>query len=344
MIRYIEGNILESNAEALVNTVNTMGVMGKGLALQFKKEFPYNYKVYQKACKDKAFDIGELIITEEESLLYGTKTIIDLPTKTDWRKPSEYNYIETGLQKLASEIKGKNIKSVAIPSLGTGHGGLDWHKVKNLIEITLKDIDSDIQIYLPNYVIREAMKEERAKLTPARAMLLAILFDMVKNGEFVSEFAAEKVAYFLQRFGAKDAFKLNFEPNFYGPYSGKVRRVLYYLNGSYITGYSAMDKKPFEALGIMMDAETEVNDYLSQDLNVVYSTIVAKTKAFLSGFYSAFGLELLSTIDFLSSKHQTKDLGIILNSLNSWSNRKKTLFSNQNFVKRALVRLEEYDL
>jgi len=344
MIKYIEGNILESKAEALVNTVNTVGVMGKGLALQFKKEFPNNFKIYQQACKDKTFGIGDLIVTEEESLLYGRKTIIDLPTKTDWRKPSEYSYIDVGLKKLVTVIKESNINSLAIPSLGTGHGGLDWNKVKNIIELNLKDINTDIEVYLPNFVIKEAMKEERAKLNLARAMLLSVLFDVVKNGEFVSEFAAEKVAYFLQRFGAKDIFKLNFEPNFYGPYSGKVKRVLYYLNGSYITGYSAMDKKPFEELGIMMDAEKDVVNYLNQDSNLNHLNIVNETKQFLSGFYSAFGLELLSTIDFLSSKYKTKDLDTILKHLNSWSNRKKTLFSNQKFIQQALVRLEEHNL
>ncbi len=187
-------------------------------------------------------------------------------------------------------------------------------------------------------------KNEYSQLTPARAMLLAVLFDLVKNGEFVSEFAAEKVAYFLQRFGAEDMFKLNFQPNFYGPYSGKVRRVLYYLNGSYITGYSAMDKKPFEALGIMMDAEQDVMDYLNEEANLTYLDIVNKTRDFLSGFYSAFCLELLSTIDFLSTKYQTKDLDNILTKLKDWSNRKQSLFSNKKFIEQALIRLETYNL
>ncbi|SDI13117.1 type II toxin-antitoxin system antitoxin DNA ADP-ribosyl glycohydrolase DarG [Mucilaginibacter sp. P25] len=344
MITYIEGNILESRVDALVNTVNTVGVMGKGLALQFKKEFPHNFKIYQQACKNKSFDIGNLIVTEEESLLYGKKIIIDLPTKTDWRKPSEYNYIDTGLKQLASVINERQIKSIAIPSLGTGHGGLEWNKVKELIESNLNGIESDIQVYLPNAVIKEAMKEERAKLTPARAMLLAVLFDLAKSGEFVSEFAAEKVAYFLQRFGAKSEFKLTFEPNFYGPYSGKVRRVLYYLNGNYITGYSAMDKKPFEELGIMMDTEEDVLAYLSQESNLAFLDIVNKTKNFLSGFYSAFGLELLSTIDFLSVKFKTKNLDEILNRLHGWSDRKRTLFSNEKFVEQAIAKLEGHNL
>lgn len=318
--------------------------MGKGLALQFRKEFPQNYKIYERLCKDGSFKIGDLIVTEEESLLHGKKTIINLPTKTDWHKPSEYSYIDTGLKKLVNVIEDRKISSVAIPALGAGNGGLDWSKVKEIIEIDLVDVDADVQVYLPNAVIKDAMKEERARLTPARAMLLAVLFDLVKHGEFVSEFAAEKVAYFLQRFGAADMFKLNFQPNFYGPYSGKVRRVLYYLNGSYITGYSAMDKKPFEALGIMMDAEQDVMDYLGEQSNLLYLAIVNKTRDFLSGFYSDFGLELLSTIDFLSIKYQTKNLDAILFHLNKWSSRKRTLFSNQKFVAQALTRLENYNL
>lgn len=344
MISYVVGNLLESKADALVNTVNTVGVMGKGIALQFKNEFTHNFKVYTKAFKDGQLAIGQLIITEEESLLYGKKTIINLPTKTDWRKPSEYSYIEAGLKELAKQIREKKIKSIAIPPLGAGNGGLEWEKVKRLMEANLIGLDSDIYIYQPNNAVQEALKKERVKLTPARAMLLAVLFELVKNGEFVSEFAAEKVAYFLQRFGAKDVFKLDFKQNFYGPYSGKVKRVLFYLNGSYVTGYSAMDKKPFEELGIMMDAEQDISDYLNAPENSFYLEIVNNTKQFLSGFYSSFGLELLSTIDFLSQENQTKAFDIIQSKLNSWSDRKRTLFSNPKFVQLALNKLVKHNL
>lgn len=344
MIKYIVGNLLESSAEALVNTVNTVGVMGKGIALQFKNEFPDNYKKYAKACKDGTFTIGQLLIVEEESLLYGKKIIINLPTKTDWRKPSEYSYIETGLKELSKEIEKRNIKSIAIPPLGAGNGGLNWERVKELMEKNLHNINCDIFIYQPNSTIQEALKKERVKLTPARAMLLAVLFETVKNGEFVSEFAAEKIAYFLQRFGAADIFNLDFKPNFYGPYSGKVKRVLNYMNGSYITGYSAMDKKPFEELGIMMDSEKDVLDFLNEPDNLKYLDITNHTKQFLSGFYSSFGLELLSTIDFLAQKHQTKSLEEISAYLSNWSNRKRTLFSNQKFVQLALNKLVDYEL
>jgi O-acetyl-ADP-ribose deacetylase (regulator of RNase III) len=342
MIRYITGNLLESKAGALVNTVNTQGVMGKGIALQFKEQYPLNFKLYVKACREREIKIGKLLVTEEESLLHGQKVIINFPTKTSWRKPSEYSFIEEGLADLLCVIKERKIKSIAIPPLGAGNGGLDWIKVKSLLENYLADIDCDIQIYEPNATIREVMAKERVKLTPARAMLLSVLYELVRNGEFVSEFAAEKVAYFLQRFGARDIFKLEFNPNFYGPYSGKVKHVLYYLNGSYIKGYSSKDKKPFEELELVSQAENEVNEFLNRPENAGFKKITADTKNFLSGFYSPFGLELLSTIDFIIKEKKAVSPEEITAYLERWSNRKKTMFTKPEFVSIAIRHIQSH--
>ncbi len=340
MIHYRTGNLFDSQTEALVNTVNTLGVMGKGIALQFKNMFPGNFKVYAEACRDKRLQVGQLLITEEEALLVGKKIIINFPTKTDWRLPSEYQYIEAGLLELVKVIREKNIKSIAIPPLGSGNGGLDWSKVKLILEKHLADVACDIYIYEPSKAIQEALKKERVKLTPARAMLLSVLYELVRNGEFVSEFSSEKIAYFLQRFGAKDSFKLEFQPNFYGPYSGKVKHVLYYLNGSYIMGYSSKDKKPFEELGLIPDAEIEVNEFFDKSENEAYKITVEKTKNFLTGFYSHFGLELLSTIDFIISEKKIYTPEAITTELESWSDRKKTLFTNPKFVQIAINNLK----
>ena len=342
MIRYEIGNLLESDAEALVNTVNTDGIMGKGIALQFKNEFPKNYKLYVKACADKQIAIGKLLVTDDASLLLGKRTIINFPTKTSWRKPSEYSYIEAGMIDLVRIIQVKRINSIAIPPLGAGNGGLEWNKVKMILEKHLTAVPCDIRIYQPNAAMQEVLKKERVKLTPARAMLLSVLFELVRNGEFVSEFTAEKVAYFLQRFGAGDVFKLDFQPNFYGPYSGKVKHVLYYLNGSYVMGYSSKDKKPFEELGLVQDGEADVIDFLNRPENVQYKSIVNKTKEFLSGFYSNFGLELLSTIDFTILAKKGNTLGEISAHLEQWSDRKKTLFSNPKFIQLAVGNIQQH--
>jgi len=340
MIIYKKGNILESEAEALVNTVNTQGVMGKGIALQFKNAFPNNYKIYKEACKKGVFDIGDLLIVEDNGLISGKKLIINFPTKILWRNPSEYIYIEKGLNKLIQEIEEKNIKSIAIPPLGSGNGGLNWDVVKKMIEDKMNHLPIDIFIYEPNSKIKEKLKEERVQLTDARAMLLFMLYKLVANGEFVSEFSSEKICYFLQRFGAKEHFKLEYKPNFYGPYSGKVKYVINYLNGSYIMGYSAMDKKPFETLDLVFDGFEKVESYILSKPELVQ--IVNKTESFLDGFYSEFALELLSTVDYISLNKDTFDLEIIKSELESWSERKRTLFSNDRFLNISINHLKQY--
>lgn len=342
MIHSVTGNILESRAQALVNTVNTLGVMGKGIALQFKKQFPRNYSLYRNACENKSLGIGQLLVTEEEVLLGGKKIIINFPTKTDWRLPSEYDYIEKGLIALREVVLENNIQSIAIPPLGSGNGGLDWQKVRSMILEKLQGLACEIYLYEPTEAIKEVMQAERVKLTPARAMLLSVLYEMVRHGELVSEFAAEKAAYFLQRFGAKDAFKLEFKPNFYGPYSGKVRHVLYYLNGSYIMGYSANDKKPFDELNMVMSAESDIDRYLEQPENELYKTVVQQTKKFLEGYYSPFGLELLSTVDFITLEKKTVNIQDISTELENWSDRKRTLFANPKFIEKAIAKIDQY--
>ncbi len=337
MIQYIKGNILDSTAQALVNTVNTMGVMGKGIALQFKKAYPNNYRAYEKACQNNEIKIGKMFVTRDNNTISGERLIINFPTKTNWRKPSEYKYIEEGLDDLAKQIEEKQITSIAIPPLGAGNGGLKWEKVKKIIEQKLQHLNLDVYVYEPTAQIQEHMKKERIKLTDARALLLYVLYDLVKNGEYVSEFSSEKVCYFLQKFGAKKYFKLEFEANFYGPYSGKVRFVLNAINGSYVMGYSDMNKKPFDPLTLVGDAYETIKGYVEKNPDLL--EIANKTILFLRGFYSDFALELLSSIDYISTKEKTLDKQIISQRLEEWSDRKRTMFSNPKYLDISLKHL-----
>lgn len=339
MIKYLTGNVLDSSAEALVNTVNTQGVMGKGIALQFKKAYPNNFKAYVDACINNEIGIGKLFVSIDSNFDSGKKIIINFPTKKSWRKPSEYSFIELGLDDLVNIIEEYGIKSIALPPLGAGNGGLEWEKVKKIIAHKLEHLDIDVFVYEPTAQIMEHLKKERVKLTDARAMLLYVLFDLVKNGEFVSEFSSEKVCYFLQRFGAAKYFKLDYEPNYYGPYSGKVRFVLNALNGSYIMGYSDMNKKPFDPLTLVPDGYEYVKKYV-EDNKELY-TIVQKTIDFLNGFYSDFALELLSSIDYLTVKNNTKDKDIIGKKLEEWSERKRTLFSNPKYMSISMNHIQQ---
>lgn len=340
MIQYITGNILESNAQAIVNTVNTDGIMGKGIALQFKNSFPNNYKAYTEACKKGTIDVGKLFVFKDSNLNIGEKTIINFPTKKSWRKPSEYDFIEKGLDDLIDIINKNSLHSIAIPPLGAGNGGLEWEKVKKIIEHKLRDLKTDVFVYEPTSEIKEYLKKERVKLTDARALLLYVLYDLVKNGEYVSEFSSEKVCYFLQRFGAKKYFKLEFEPNFYGPYSGKVKYLLNAINGSYIMGYSDMNKKPFEPLTLVSDGYEIVRDYINNDPELL--EISNKTINFLRGFYSDFALELFSSIDYLTIKNNTLDKEIISSKLEEWSDRKRSLFSDPKYINISINHIKNH--
>jgi len=342
MIKYITGDIFDSHTQALVNTVNTVGVMGKGIALQFKRNFPNNYAEYKEACKRKEVQVGKLFVTYDKNLYSGNKIIINFPTKTDWRKPSEYEYIEKGLDNLVEIIQEYDIKSISIPPLGSGNGGLKWEKVKRLIETKLINLDIDIIVYEPTQHIKEVMKNERVKLTDARALLLYVLFDLVKNGEYVSEFSSEKICYFLQRFNAGEFFKLTYTPCFYGPYSGKVRYVLNLLNGSYILGYSDMNKKPFAPLTLISDSYDTVVQYIEQ--NEKLKEIALKTIDFLDGFYSDFALELLSSVDYIASKEKSLDKELITDKLHHWNQRKKTIFSDDKYLEIAIRHLSKSNL
>jgi len=177
------------------------------------------------------------------------------------------------------------------------------------------------------------------KLTDARALLLYVLYDLVRNGEFVSEFSSEKVCYFLQRFGAEKYFRLEFEPNFYGPYSGKVRFVLNALNGSYIMGHSDMNKKPFDPLTLIADGYETVKDHVES--NPELSPIAKKTIDFLNGFYSDFALELLSSIDYLTHKYNTFSKQTISQKLEEWNDRKRSLYSNPKYIDISIKHIHE---
>lgn len=342
MIRYVKGNLLESTAEALVNTVNTVGVMGKGIALQFKESFPENYRVYRNACQNKEFHIGDMLVVEDSNLETGRKIIINFPTKIHWKMPSDYSYIQKGLVSLRREIEIRHIRSIAIPPLGSHNGGLDWLVVKRMIEEAFAGLDCDIMLYEPSDVIIERLKTERVKLTPARAMLLVMFGDMNKNGEFASVFAAEKVIYFMQRFGAKDLFKIDFKPYYYGPYSGgKVAHVLYRMNGSYIKGMGGMENRPFDYIWLIDGAECEAIEYIDGYKDNRLREICANTMMFLQGCYSNYTLELLSSVDYLLQSvpalenWRNEEANEVLDTLEleiqRWSRRKEQMF------KRALL-------
>src|SRR6185369_7402132 len=149
MMRFTKGNLLDANVEAVVNTVNTVGVMGKGIALMFKERFPKNYQEYVAASKKGEVQIGKMFVSATDELS-GPKWVINFPTKKHWRHPTKIEWVREGLVALKNVIREKQITSIAIPPLGCGNGGLNWSDVRPLIQEYLADLtDVEIVVYEP---------------------------------------------------------------------------------------------------------------------------------------------------------------------------------------------------
>jgi O-acetyl-ADP-ribose deacetylase (regulator of RNase III) len=344
-MHYTTGNLLEANAQALVNTVNTVGVMGKGIALQFKQAYPLNFRMYAAACKKGELYPGKLLVVKEQTLA-GEKIIINFPTKTEWRLKSRYEYVELGLKELVKVIEENRIQSIAIPPLGCGNGGLDWERVKSLMEQYLGALSHvDIQVFEPSEAVREILKQQCAnkeiQLTPVRAMMLYALFAYESLGENASLFVANKLAYFLQRLGEKSLSKLAFAPHHYGPYSVQVEHLLHHLNGKYLKGMEQMNAKPFEPLELQYDKQKEVMDYVEQELSPEQCTRLSNLVQLMDGFQSALSLEILATVDYIMKENPGIGLDEITQTIHHWSVRKQKLFQDR-YVQIAVDHLKAY--
>ena len=240
MIERKTGDILAENAEALVNTVNCVGVMGRGIALQFKRAFPENFKAYAKACKHGEVRPGRMFVFETGHLS-NPRYVINFPTKRHWRGKSRIEDIDAGLSSLAHEIKVRNIKSIAVPPLGSGLGGLDWIRVRPRIEESLREIPG-LRVVLfepgggPSYE-RDIRLGDVPKMTPGRAVLIGLIDQYLRGlmEPFVTLLEVHKLMYFMQKSGER--LRLRFQKGFYGPYAENLRHVLREIDGHYISGY-----------------------------------------------------------------------------------------------------------
>ena len=344
MIKFTIGNMMTSTAEALVNTVNTVGVMGKGIALQFKEEFPRNFLTYAEACKTGLLAPGKLLITKEPNHSGEIKIIINFPTKKHWRHPSRYEYIKDGLTELAEAIHKHNIKSIAIPPLGCGNGGLQWNIVKGMIEEALADIEIDITIYEPNKDIKQMLQDKPQKkdikLTPARGLLTYAMFYYDSLGENCSLFVANKLAYFLQRHGSKSFANIKFKAHNYGPYSPQIDHIIYDLNGSYIKGLEQMSCTAFEPLMLQYERLDEVSTYI-RTLDTEEQNSLKSTIKLISGFESTLALEVLASVDFIRYNNPGISLEDTITAIHEWSERKNKLIKNE-YIQIAYDHLDTF--
>lgn len=305
MINYVTGNLLEAPAEVLVNTVNTVGVMGKGIALMFKERFPKNMREYALACKQKQVVTGKVFVTQTNDFLGGPKWIVNFPTKAHWRSKSKMEWIDDGLDDLKSFIIANNIQSIAIPPLGSGHGGLRWEDVKPRIESKLQDLDNvEILIYEPTSQYQNVAKKQGVKeLTPARALVAEMIRRYWVLGMECSLLEIQKLAWFLQRAinsqGIENPLHLKFEANLYGPYANNAMHLLNAMDGSYLLSDKRIpDADPMDVV-CFNDAQKEhLSLYLKTEAKE-YLPVLEKTTQIIDGFESPFGVELLATVDWL---------------------------------------------
>ena len=351
MLEYTRGNLLDASAEALVNTVNEVGVMGKGIALMFKERFPEPSQQYVRASKAGGVRVGTMFVTATEELF--PKWIIHFPTKRHWRHPSKVEWIQSGLQDLVKVVRELGISSIAVPPLGCGNGGLDWQDVRPLIEEAFASISGiEATIYEPTVEYQNKPKRIGVEeLTPARALVAEIVRRYAALALDCTLLEVHKLAFFLQkavvRSGLEDPLDLRFSANRYGPYADRLRHLLNALDGSYLHSTKRIsDASPLDRIWFDNEKEESVRQFLEGPASD-YAAALAETTDLIDGFESPLGLELLATVDWLVA-----EIGVdptpraILEGLGTWpggsgsAERKLELF-DERLVVLAVNRLRD---
>lgn len=354
MITYTTGNLLDAEVEALVNTVNTVGVMGKGIALMFKERFTKNTALYEKACKAGEVQTGRVFVTETEELM-SPRWIVNFPTKQHWRAKSRLAWIVDGLADLRQFIEQNQVRSIAIPPLGAGNGGLNWVDVKPHIEQALGDLEGvNVLVYEPTTRYQNVAKSKGVeKLTPARALIAELVRRYWVLGMECSLLEIQKLAWFLERAIESEGLEsldLRFVANNYGPYADRLRHLLDALDGSYLKSDKRIsDCGPLDIIWFNDAKRDRVDLYLKTEAKA-YMPALEKATQLIDGFESPFGLELLSTVDWLLAQENiAPEPQALLEGVGhwpageSWARRKLGLFDLSK-LKLALNRLQEIPL
>jgi len=338
MIESTRGNLLEADAEALVNTVNCVGIMGKGIALQFKQAFPENFAYYEKICKAGQMQVGRVLIFETGNLI-NPKYIVNFPTKRHWKGKSRLEDIEAGLVDLTKQIRRLGIRSIAIPPLGAGLGGLNWSDVKTRIEAAFADLpDVRVLLFEPQGappVEKMPVRTKKPNMTPGRALLIRLLDLYGRQGYRHSLIEVQKLAYFLQEAG--ESMRLRFQAHHFGPYADNLNHALQHMEGHFIRGYG--DRSTRAEIQLMPNATEQASEFLKTKPEAEQH--LEKVKKLIEGFETPYGMELLSTVHWVV-KHEVADKGnleVIRARVESWNQRKKDLMKPQH-IHKAYARLE----
>lgn len=330
MIEYKQGDILQDDAEALVNTVNCVGAMGRGIALQFKKAFPANFKAYAAACKNAEVQPGRMFVFKTGQIT-NPRYIINFPTKRHWRGASRLEDIDSGLQALVETIRQQNIQSIAIPPLGSGLGGLEWAAVKLRIEAALQPLTQvRVVVYEPvGAPANDKMVRNRQvpTMTAGRAALVGLMSRYLSGllDPSVTLLEVHKLMYFMQVSG--EPLRLQYQKAPYGPYAENLRHVLNVIEGHLVSGYADGGDAPNKPLQLVPGAVESATEFLQEypDTRDRFN----KVAALVEGFESPFGLELLSTVHWIVNNEVVSSVDEIVNHTYDWSDHKRKFTPRQ---------------
>jgi O-acetyl-ADP-ribose deacetylase (regulator of RNase III) len=326
MIEIKRGNILKEDMEALVNTVNCVGYMGKGIALQFKKAYPANFEAYHKACSAKEVKPGRMYVFETGSIL-NPKYIINFPTKRHWRGQSRLEDIEAGLKALIKEVRERGIQSIALPPLGCGLGGLDWKVVRPVIKKAFQELPN-VQVLLfepvgPPDAKTMPVRTKRPKLTIARVLFIKIMKQYTELAYRLTLLEIQKLAYFLQEAG--EPLRLKYQTGLYGPYAHNLNKVLEILEGHFIRGYGD-SQQPDVEIELLPGAVKEADQFLKDHPDSMQR--LERVALLIEGFETPYGVELLSSVHWLAvhSEPKATEVESAIRLMNNWSDRKRRMF------------------
>ena len=330
MITYKVGDIFREDVEALVNSVNCVGVMGRGIALQFKNAFPANFKVYADACRRDEVKPGQMFVYQTDRLS-NPRYIINFPTKRHWRGKSRLEDIESGLIALASEIEERGIRSIAIPPLGTNLGGLEWGEVRRLIDTALCNLeDVEIVVFTPESAPADGRPNYSTnvpRMTAGRAALVNLIHRYLGGllDPHITLLEIHKLMYFMQVAG--EPLRLRFQKAQYGPYADNLRHVLRRIEGHLVSGYQNDGDAPGKLIELVPGAVEDAVVFLED--NPETQSRLRRVSELVEGFESSFGLELLSTVHWVAHEHPEAPIESIIEYTYAWNRRKRQFTERQ---------------
>lgn len=334
MIEITEGSILEADAEALVNTVNCVGFMGKGIALQVKQAFPANFKAYESACRAGQVVPGRMFVFDNDRLI-NPRYIINFPTKRHWRGKSRIADIRSGLKALVADIRSLGVCSIAVPPLGCGLGGLDWREVRPMIERAFSELP-DVRVLLFEPVRTPDAKAmpvrtRRPHMTPARALFIKLMDAYAALEYSRTLLEVQKLAYFLQEAG--EPLRLNYEAGHYGPYATNLNKVLEVIEGHFIRGYGD-SQKPNAEIELLPGAVEEATSFLAGKSESLAR--LERIARLIEGFETPYSMELLATIHWVAHRGGPKsvapasDAEAAVGQIHAWNPRKQQVFKPEH--------------